>query len=75
MPGLHSFFTINCPKGTGCHQHGFAAAAGEVDAFERALKTGTLLALTGLDLLTNDQLYRQLRLEWEDSMTARGEAF
>jgi hypothetical protein len=75
VPGLHSFFTIDCPKGTGCHQHGFAAAAGEVDAFERALKTGSLLAMTGLDVLIDDQLYRQVRQEWEESMTARGEVF
>jgi hypothetical protein len=75
VPGLHSFFAIGCPKGTGCHQHGFAAAAGEVDAFKRALKTGSLLALTGLDVLIDDQLYRQVRQEWEESMTARGEVF
>jgi len=73
LPGLHSFFAIECAAGTGCHQHGFAAAAGTDDAFIRAMKTGALLAVTGLDLITDDKLYKNVRQEWEESTARRSE--
>jgi len=71
VPGLHSFFTIETTPGTGVHQHPFAAAAGTDDAFTRATKIGSLLALTGLDLIVNDKFYNSVRKEWEDSIAAR----
>jgi hypothetical protein len=70
---MHSMFAIDCPEGTGCHQHGFQSATGTEQSYQRALKTGSLLARTGLDLIVDDMLFIAVRKEWEQSMKARGE--
>lgn len=73
VPGLHSMFAIDCPAGTGCHQHGFQEASGTEEAYQRALKTGSLLARLGLDLLVDDKLFGSVKREWEESMRVRGD--
>lgn len=70
---MHSMFAIDCPEGTGCHQHGFQSATGTEEAYRRALKTGSLLARTGLELIVDDNLFKAVREEWEQKMKARGE--
>ena len=64
---MHSMFAIDTPPGCSCHHHSFTEATGTEEAFQRALETGSLLARTGLDLITDDKLYTAVRKEWEDS--------
>jgi hypothetical protein len=66
-------FAIDCPAGTGCHQHSFQSATGTEESYQRALKTGSLLARTGLDLIVDEKFYKAVRKEWEESMKARDE--
>jgi hypothetical protein len=63
-------FAIDCPAGMGCHQHGFQSATGTEESYRRALKTGSLLARTGLDLIVDDILFNSVKKEWEESMKA-----
>ncbi|CZR53398.1 related to metal-dependent amidase/aminoacylase/carboxypeptidase [Phialocephala subalpina] len=72
LPGMHSMFAIDCPTGTGCHQHGFQSATGTEESYRRALKTGSLLARTGMDLIVDERLFETVRKEWEQNMKARG---
>ncbi|KAJ5803142.1 uncharacterized protein N7503_005592 [Penicillium pulvis] len=65
VPGIHAFFVIDAPAGTGPHQHGFAAAAGTQDSFERALTAGSFLALTAMDLLVDDVFFATVKDEWD----------
>lgn len=37
------------------------------------MKVGSLLALTGLDLIVDDGFFKEVRREWVESMRARGE--
>lgn len=62
---MHSMFSIDAPAGCGCHQRTFTAATGTEESYERALKTGALLAYTGLDLITDDKFFNAVRSEWE----------
>ena len=68
---MHSMFAIECPPGTGCHQHGFQSATGTEESYRRALKTGSLLARIGLELIVDEKLFRAVRKEWEQSMKER----
>jgi hypothetical protein len=73
VPGMHSMFAIDCPAGTGCHQHGFQSATGTEESYQRALKTGSLLAQTGLELIIDDNLFKAVKKEWEETIRARSD--
>ncbi len=75
VPGLHSMFAIDCPAGMGCHQHGFQSATGTDESYLRALKTGSLLARTGLELIMDDNFFNAVKIEWEENMKERNEEF
>ncbi|KAJ5669058.1 hypothetical protein N7462_010128 [Penicillium macrosclerotiorum] len=67
-PGIHVFYMIKCSPEIFAHHQNFTQATGTDDAFHRAVQTGTLLALTTWDLLTDDLLFEQAKKEWEASV-------
>ncbi|KAL3484947.1 hypothetical protein BJX62DRAFT_243459 [Aspergillus germanicus] len=69
-PGLHLFFVLGCSPNVFAHHQDFTEASGTEDAFYRALKTGTLMALTVWDLLTDDALFEQVAAEWKATVEA-----
>ncbi|EXJ79967.1 hypothetical protein A1O3_08253 [Capronia epimyces CBS 606.96] len=67
-PALHTNFVIDTPDSVSVHTHDFTAAVGTDDAFDKSQQAGGLLALLGLELLTNDALFKRVRGDWEESL-------
>jgi hypothetical protein len=72
-PGIHAYYAVPCPVGTSVHHQTFTAATGTEEAYYRALKQGTMLALTAWDLLTDDAFYKEVKAEW--NMTVKKHSF
>ncbi|CAI6089090.1 unnamed protein product [Clonostachys chloroleuca] len=69
MPSLSPVFSIvPGPNGMGPHNPEFAEAAGTSDAFYRAARVGKALAGVAADILTNQNLLRQVKRKWRDDL-------
>lgn len=65
IPGLHALIGIATVPGANPHMHDFTAAAGSQDAHERAERAGKAMALTGWELLVNQDAYDSVREGFE----------
>ncbi|KAK0629582.1 hypothetical protein B0T17DRAFT_525885 [Bombardia bombarda] len=72
-PGFHGAFGIGTKEGEANHTHGFAAAAGTEEAYERALECGKGMALVGWKVLTDDGFADKMREEWKQDMKMAAE--
>ncbi|EXJ90892.1 hypothetical protein A1O1_03998 [Capronia coronata CBS 617.96] len=68
MPTLHANFNIPAPEGISPHHASFASAAGTDEAHDIAVMIGKSLALVGLDVLTDETLYKAITAEWQDKV-------
>lgn len=64
-PSFHSGFGIDAPIGIGPHHPDFAATAGTAAAFEEAIKVAKAMAMMGARVLTDPDLARQAREDFE----------
>ncbi|EEP82847.1 conserved hypothetical protein [Uncinocarpus reesii 1704] len=71
VPGLHALIGIPVEDGSNNHTHGFTAAAGTRVAHERVVKGGKAMAMTGLDILLNDEFYARVMADFELDKTRR----
>ncbi|KMU89761.1 peptidase M20D [Coccidioides immitis H538.4] len=71
IPGLHALIGIPVTDDANNHTHGFAAAAGTEVAHERTLKGGKAMAMTGLDILTDDDFYARVIEDFEKDKKRR----
>jgi amidohydrolase len=65
MPALHPMFGISCKPGIKIHSREFAEVAGTKEAFDMAVVVGKALALTGWNLLTQNELFLKAKQEFE----------
>ncbi len=72
-PSWHGIFGIPCEAGAYPHAPAFAAAAGSRRAFERALKNGEGMALTGYRILVDDALAAAIRAAFDKQKAADGD--
>ncbi|KAI1112832.1 hypothetical protein F5Y14DRAFT_420441 [Nemania sp. NC0429] len=69
MPSLNVGFSIPAgPGGAGPHNPGFAEAAGTRLAFENALRVGKAMAATGVDVLGDAGLLREVKRRWREDV-------
>ncbi|KAH8029212.1 hypothetical protein HPB51_023777 [Rhipicephalus microplus] len=68
VPTLHAVYTIGAGhlRGPSNHTHEFATLAGSEEAQPPTLRTAKVLALTVLDLLTDVELMRKARAEFDN---------
>jgi metal-dependent amidase/aminoacylase/carboxypeptidase family protein len=66
LPAIHPYLQI-APEGTPGHSHAMAEAAAGPQAQQRMLHMAEALAATGADLLTDDQLRKAVREEFDTS--------
>nr|XP_037289478.1 peptidase M20 domain-containing protein 2-like [Rhipicephalus microplus] len=68
VPTLHAVYTIGAGhlRGPSNHTHEFATLAGSEEAQPATLRTAKVLALTVLDLLTDAELMRKARAEFDN---------
>lgn len=71
IPGLHAIVGIPTDEGAHNHTPHFTAASGSLEAYERTLTAGKALALTALDVLSNDSLYERVRHDFEQDKLSR----
>ncbi|KAJ5710446.1 hypothetical protein N7488_004602 [Penicillium malachiteum] len=64
-PGIHVYFSVDCPSDTTIHHQTFTKATGTEEAYYQALKQATLLAMTTWDLLTDDVFFKEVKAEWD----------
>ncbi|KAL4941181.1 hypothetical protein BDV06DRAFT_212848 [Aspergillus oleicola] len=67
-PTLHTMFAIPAPDGSFPHHPSFASAAGTDEAHAEAVIVGKVLALTGWDMVTNDELFEQTKGQWRKAV-------
>ena len=63
-------FSIPTEGGVGPHNAGFAKAAGADVAHDKAIIVGKTMALAGFDILTKDDVYENVKADWEKAMAA-----
>ncbi|EYE90974.1 M20 family metallopeptidase [Aspergillus ruber CBS 135680] len=63
-PTLHTMFAIPASKGAYLHHSSFAEAAGKDEAHEEAIAVGKSLALTGWDMLTDNEKFEAAHSQW-----------
>jgi hypothetical protein len=63
-------FCIPSEDGVGPHNAGFAKAAGTDVAHDKAIIVGKTMALVGFDILTKDDVYKNVKADWEKAMAA-----
>lgn len=63
-PTLHTMFAIPASKGAYLHHSSFAEAAGKDEAHEEAIAVGKSLALTGWDMLTDNEKFEAAHNQW-----------
>ncbi|KAE8147179.1 hypothetical protein BDV25DRAFT_169271 [Aspergillus avenaceus] len=68
VPTLHTMFGIPAPDGSFPHHPSFAAAARTDEAHTEAVIVGKSLAMVGLDMLTEDTLFKQAQEQLEGSL-------
>lgn len=61
-------FGIPTPENTFPHHPTFAAAAGTDDAHGEAVIVGKSLALTGWDMITDEELFEAARRHWQEEI-------
>jgi amidohydrolase len=66
MPALHPMFGISCKPGINIHSAEFAEVAGTKEAFDMAVVVGKALALTGWNLLTQNELFFGAKRDFEE---------
>lgn len=64
-PSFHSGFGIEAPMGIGPHHPDFTATAGTAAAFDEAIKVAKAMAMMGARVLTDPELARQAREDFE----------
>lgn len=64
-PTLHTMFGISSLDNCFPHNPAFASAAGTDDAHIEAVVVGKSLALTGWDMLTDDDMYEAAHQQWK----------
>jgi amidohydrolase len=64
LPAIHPYLQI-AAEGTPGHSHAMAAAAAGPQAQQRMLHMAEALAATGADLLTDDQMWKAVREEFD----------
>ncbi|KAJ5148381.1 hypothetical protein N7526_001733 [Penicillium atrosanguineum] len=67
-PTLHTMFGIPTPDNTFPHHPDFAASAGTDEAHTEAVTVGKSLALTGWDMIMNDELYEMAHRQWQEEI-------
>ncbi|KAF7519048.1 hypothetical protein PCG10_010416 [Penicillium crustosum] len=67
-PTLHTMFAIPAPKSSFPHHPTFAAAAGTDEAHAEALIVGKSLALTGWDMIVENDMYDLSRRQWREEI-------
>ncbi len=72
-PGFHGVFGIGTKEGEANHTHGFAAAAGTEESFERALECGRSMAAVAWRVLSDDGFAARVQTEWEEDMKLAAE--
>ncbi|KAE8154375.1 hypothetical protein BDV25DRAFT_172396 [Aspergillus avenaceus] len=72
QPGIQALFSINATDMP--HTPSFQKAAGTDYAHEEALRAGKANALIGLDVLLDEEFYKQVKSEWVEAMKERGRA-
>jgi hypothetical protein len=71
VPSIHPWIAI-CNKGeTTCHQHAFAACAGSERGAAAMISAAKAMALTAADLLTDLELLRSVRTEFDEQRARR----
>lgn len=63
MPNIHATFRIPGPGNI--HQEAFVVNAATDEAHHAAVTTGKVLALTGFDVLTNDEFFNKAVNDWK----------
>ncbi|CAK7245116.1 MAG: hypothetical protein STHCBS139747_006685 [Sporothrix thermara] len=71
VPGLHVFFGIPCPDDVSGHHPSFTAAAGTAEAFASAVRCGKGLALTGWDVVVDDEIMENVMADFEKDKSLR----
>lgn len=64
VPAIHPFIKI-CDEGTPSHTREFASAASGPLAEENMIKAACAMALTGLDIITNNNLLEEIKEEYK----------
>ncbi|KAJ9486418.1 hypothetical protein VN97_g6925 [Penicillium thymicola] len=67
-PTLHTMFAIPAPTTSFPHHPTFAAAAGTDEAHAEALIVGKSLALTGWDMIVENDMYDLARRQWKEEI-------
>lgn len=60
LPGLKAKIEITREKGVRPHHSSFTQAAATPEAFDRFIKAGKAMALSGWTVLTDDSVYQQV---------------
>lgn len=67
-PTLHTMFAIPAPTTSFPHHPTFAAAAGTDEAHAEALIVGKSLALTGWDMIMENDMYDLAQHQWKEEV-------
>lgn len=68
IPTLHTMFGIPTPHNTFPHHPEYTASAGTDEAHAEALIVGKALAMTGWDMITNDELFETAHRQWKEEI-------
>ncbi|CAJ0554871.1 Ff.00g133840.m01.CDS01 [Fusarium sp. VM40] len=71
VPALHAVIGIPADDGSKNHTAGFTKAAGTAVAYERTILSGKAMAMTGWDVLTNDEFFDEVRGYFERDQKKR----
>ncbi|CEJ57947.1 Putative Metal-dependent amidase/aminoacylase/carboxypeptidase [Penicillium brasilianum] len=72
IPTLHTMFGIPTPHNTFPHHPEYTASAGTDEAHAEALIVGKALAMTGWDMITNDELFETAHRQWKEEIERDG---
>jgi metal-dependent amidase/aminoacylase/carboxypeptidase family protein len=71
IPALHAVIGIPADDGSKNHTAGFTKAAGTAVAYERTVLSGKAMAMTGWDVLTNDEFFDEVRGDFDRDQKKR----
>ncbi|KAI1913169.1 hypothetical protein LOZ61_002936 [Ophidiomyces ophidiicola] len=71
VPGLHALLGIPVVDAANIHTHGFAAAAATPFAHDRTVMGGKALAMTGVDVLLDEEFYARVVRDFEEDKKRR----
>jgi hypothetical protein len=72
VPSIHPGYAVESESGN--HSPGFTAAAGSEEAHGRMIAASKALALTALDLFSDEAMLAEARREFEERAAANGDA-